>query len=72
MSAQEMADFIDISVTAESPVDPDRGVPHWDTKTYNFGKVEEGDTVVYDFVLSNQGKKPFLITGSKTDCVLNP
>jgi hypothetical protein len=68
MSAQEMADFIDIDVTAEAPVDPDRGIPEWDATAYDFGEVQEGDTVVYDFVITNRGKKPFLITGSKTDC----
>lgn len=68
MSAQQIADFIDIPATAEQPIDPDRGIPTWTTTEHHFGDISEGDTVSYEYVVKNTGKKPFLITGSDTDC----
>lgn len=68
MNGKEVSDFIDITATASRPIDPDRAIPSWTTKDYDFGTVPDGDTVRYDYVITNTGRKPLLLIGSETDC----
>lgn len=40
----------------------------WDTETYQFGTVEQNIPVTAEFVLTNNGEKPIVITEVKKTC----
>ena len=56
-------------VTADGEVDPAR-LPQmqFDTTTYDFGTVREGDIVEYTFGFTNTGRTPLLITDARSNC----
>lgn len=43
-------------------------VMKFDSESHNFGKVTEGDKVVYDFKFTNAGKSPLIITDARASC----
>jgi hypothetical protein len=43
-------------------------VMKFDNESHNFGKVAEGDKVVYDFKFTNAGKSPLIITDARASC----
>ena len=40
----------------------------FDSESHNFGKVTEGDKVIYDFKFTNTGKSPLIITDARASC----
>lgn len=49
-------------------LDPSAPVMKFETDTMNFGTVKEGTTVEKDFVFTNTGKSPLIITGAVGSC----
>jgi len=40
----------------------------WSTETYEFGSIEQGVPATAEFVLTNEGKQPLIITDVKKTC----
>jgi len=40
----------------------------WKETTHNFGKIEQGNPVNYNFIFENKGKSPLIISNVKGSC----
>lgn len=49
-------------------VDKDAPEFKFEAEEYNFGTIKQGDIVNYDFVFTNNGKKPLIITEAHGSC----
>ena len=63
------------AVYAQQPVlltpparDPETGTLKFETMTHDFGEIPEGPLAEYDFVFTNTGKKPVIITSAEGSC----
>lgn len=48
--------------------DPNRPILKFDNLEYNFGYIDEGDTVTHDFYFINVGRRPAIISEATTSC----
>ena len=62
-SATEQTDAAIISVNAE-----EAPVIKFKTDVYDFGKIQEGQKVSYDFEFVNEGKSPLIISDASATC----
>ncbi len=58
----------DTSTTAAAPNAANAPVMKFDNITHDFGKVNQGDKVIYDFKFTNTGKSPLIITNAHASC----
>jgi len=54
--------------TAAAVASPDAPVLSFDNGMYNFGKINQGEKVHYDFKFKNTGKSPLIITKATASC----
>jgi len=47
---------------------PDAAVMTFETINYDFGKIKEGEKVVYEFKFKNTGKTPLIISNATATC----
>jgi hypothetical protein len=62
MSAQEK------SAAVVAPVNPNAPSFKFEVEEYNFGKIEQGKSVSYDFKFKNTGKEPLMINDASATC----
>lgn len=48
--------------------DPNAGVLKFETMTHDYGEVPEGPVAAYDFMFTNTGKKPIIISSAQGSC----
>jgi hypothetical protein len=63
MSAQEKP-----AAAAVAPVNPNAPSFKFEVEEYNFGKLEQGKSVSYDFKFKNVGKEPLMISDATATC----
>jgi len=62
MSAQ------DKPAVAAAPVNPNAPSFKFEVEEYNFGKIEQGKSVSYEFKFKNVGKEPLMISDATATC----
>ncbi len=54
--------------TASNPAEADAPVFKFEKETFDFGQINEGEKVSYDFKFKNTGKSPLIITSATATC----
>ena len=68
-AAGSITELVRSPVTADGEADPAQlARMQFDTTTYDFGTVREGDIVEYTFDFVNTGRMPLLITDARSNC----
>jgi hypothetical protein len=63
------ADIIRSPVTANQPLDTSNVAKiTFSEETFDFGEVNEGETVAHDFLFTNTGKAPMIISNARSTC----
>jgi len=62
-SATEQTDSVSVNVNAE-----EAPVIRFKTDVYDFGKIQEGQKISYDFEFVNEGKSPLIISDASATC----
>ena len=53
----------------QSVVDPEKApIMQFESESYDFGQITEGESVVYDFKFTNTGKGPLIISNASATC----
>jgi len=57
-----------VGTPATPPANPNAAVFKFESDTFNFGKIKQGETVSHEYKFKNVGKEPLLISDASATC----
>lgn len=56
------------TAAANVPASPDAPVMTFEKESYDFGKIKQGEKVLYDFKFKNTGRTPLIVSNATATC----